>query len=289
MTWKWKIGDPVDDSNGGTMDAMNWGHGSDDEDNDSDSQYYSSNNNYNFNIPSLSPEQKYKIWLSNKKDRYEHKLKEARKQTDDKYRIRYYLEAMKYAWEYFEESEKWGVTVDGMPDKKHLLSKEDVRWISQKHYDEFYRFHILSTDQTENPERFLKESGNGDVIRKNEEIREERSIEATRRMGFEHTRNLKKDYFEHIQKANDLVLENKSAKAIKEYQKAIEKHDKFFQSDYLNLEMKRNMPKKSLTSEAVDHIMIIYRKTHPLLTSNRTVERLTVRLSICLARTGMSV
>ena len=32
MTWEWKIGDPVDDSNGGTMDAMNWGHGFDDDD-----------------------------------------------------------------------------------------------------------------------------------------------------------------------------------------------------------------------------------------------------------------
>lgn len=30
MTWEWKIGDPVDDANGGTMDAMNWGHGGDD-------------------------------------------------------------------------------------------------------------------------------------------------------------------------------------------------------------------------------------------------------------------
>ena len=26
MTWEWKIGDPVDDANGGTMDAQNW-HG----------------------------------------------------------------------------------------------------------------------------------------------------------------------------------------------------------------------------------------------------------------------
>ena len=34
MTWEWKIGDPVDDSNGGTMEAMNWGHGSDDENED---------------------------------------------------------------------------------------------------------------------------------------------------------------------------------------------------------------------------------------------------------------
>ncbi|WP_407375195.1 HIRAN domain-containing protein [Methanobrevibacter sp.] len=35
MTWEWKIGDPVDDANGGSMDAMNWGHGRDDEEGDS--------------------------------------------------------------------------------------------------------------------------------------------------------------------------------------------------------------------------------------------------------------
>lgn len=32
MTWEWKIGDPVDDSNGGSMDAQNWGHGNYDDD-----------------------------------------------------------------------------------------------------------------------------------------------------------------------------------------------------------------------------------------------------------------
>lgn len=32
MTWEWKIGDPVDDATGGSMDAMNWGHGRDDGD-----------------------------------------------------------------------------------------------------------------------------------------------------------------------------------------------------------------------------------------------------------------
>ncbi len=31
MTWEWQIGDPVDDSNGGTMDAQNWGNGYDDD------------------------------------------------------------------------------------------------------------------------------------------------------------------------------------------------------------------------------------------------------------------
>lgn len=31
MGLDWQIGDPVDDANGGTMDAQNWGHGSDDD------------------------------------------------------------------------------------------------------------------------------------------------------------------------------------------------------------------------------------------------------------------
>ena len=31
MTWEWKIGDPVDDATGGSMDAMNWGHGGGDD------------------------------------------------------------------------------------------------------------------------------------------------------------------------------------------------------------------------------------------------------------------
>ena len=278
MTWEWKIGDPVDDATGGSMDAMNWGHGSDDEDNDSDRRDYSGNNDYAGYMPNISPEEINRSRLRSKMSMYESKLKEARKQTTDEYRIKYYLEALEYADEYFRQSEKLGITVEEMPDRKHLLSKNDVEWISQKHYDEFYKLHILSTDQTENLERLLKESGNGYVIKNNEELRKKRSKEATRRRGIEHTRYLKKDYFERIQKANDLALKNKFSKAIRQYQKAVDEHDEFFQSEYLNVEMKRNMPEKSLTPEAVDHIMIIYEKTHPLLTSNRNNRKINAQI-----------
>ena len=43
MTWEWKIGDPVDDANGGTMDPMNWGNGSDD-DTDYDEDWFNEEN-----------------------------------------------------------------------------------------------------------------------------------------------------------------------------------------------------------------------------------------------------
>lgn len=48
MTWEWKIGDPVDDATGGSMDAMNWGHGQDEDDSNDDEDFdsYSKVNEY---------------------------------------------------------------------------------------------------------------------------------------------------------------------------------------------------------------------------------------------------
>ena len=269
MTWEWKIGDPVDDSNGGTMDAMNWGHGEDEVADNYTSGNYENHNSYGGYRPQLSREQKNRRRLSYKKDDYERKLKEARRQTNDEYKIRYYGEALKCAEEYFEESEKLGITVDGMPDRNHLLSKDDIEWISKKHYDEFFKLHILSTDQTENLEKLLKESGNGERIKRNEETHRARNEENARRMGINHAKYLMDDYFKRIKKANELVLKNKPRHAIKEYQKAIGSYEEFFQSDYATNTMKRQMPERRLTSDDVDNIMTIYKKTHPLLTSNK--------------------
>ena len=269
MTWEWKIGDPVDDSNGGTMDAMNWGHGSDDEEDDHSSESNGGHSSYGSYRPQPSREQRNLRRLSYKKDDYERKLKEARRQTNDEYRIKYYGEALKCAEEYFEESEKLGITVDGMPDRKHLLSKDDIEWISKKHYDEFFKLHILSTDQTANLEKLLKESGNGERIKSNEETRRTRSEENARRRGIDYAKYLMEDYFKHIEKANELILKNKPRHAIKQYQKAISSYEDFFQSNYATNTMKRQMPERKLTSDDVDKIMIIYKKTHPLLTSNK--------------------
>ena len=161
-----------------------------------------------------------------------------------------------------------------MPDRNNLLSKEDVEWISKKHYDEFFKLHILSTDQTENLEKLLKESGNGERIKNNEDTRRARMEENARRMGIDHAKYLIDDYFKRIEKANELVLKNKPRHAIKQYQKAISSYEEFFQSNYATKTMKRQMPEKNLTPEAVDNILTIYKKTHPLLTSNKTDVRI---------------
>ena len=274
MTWEWQIGDPVDDSNGGTMDAMNWGHGSDDEDDSCYSVSDDGPSSYGGYRPQVSREQINRNRLAFKKDQYERKLKEARNQTRDEFRIKYYCEALEYANEYFEQSKKLGITVDGMPDRNHLLSESDVEWISKKHYDEFYKLHILSTDQTENLEKLLKGSGNGERIKRNEETRRARNKENARKMGIDHARYLHEDYFKRIEKANEFALKNKPRHAIKEYQKAVTDYEHFFKSRYATDSMKRKMPEKSLTPEAVDNIMTIYTKNNPLIKSNKVNERI---------------
>ena len=270
---EWHIGDPVDWGDG-WMDAQNWGRGGDDEDDRYVSESHGGSDSYGGYRPQPSREEFNRRMLNNKKGAYERKLKEARNETNDEYRIRDYGEALKYADEYFAESERLGITIDGMPDRDDLLSKDDVDWISKKHYDEFFKLHILSTDQTENLENLLKQSGNGHVIKSNEETRRARSKEASRRMAIDRAKYLIDDYFNRIEKANGLALKNKPRHAIKEYQMAIRFYEEFFQNSYATDTMKRQMPEKSLTPDAVDHIMIIYKKTHPLLTSNKINEKI---------------
>ncbi|MDO5811430.1 MAG: hypothetical protein Q4Q37_10070 [Methanobrevibacter sp.] len=265
---EWHIGDPVDWGDG-WMDAQNWGRGGDDEDDNYDSGSYGGSSSYGGSRPHADPEKLKRFRLNSKKEAYERYLKLARNQTDDEYRIRDYCEALECANEYFAESERLGITIEGMPDRNHLLSEDDVDWISKKHYDEFYKLHILSTDQTENLERLLKESSNGNRIVINNNIRRQKSIEAAKRRSIEHVKHLKEDYFKRIEKANELALKNKPHKAIKEYQNAIDAYEEFFQSCYATDDMKREMPDKSLTTGDVDNIMTIYKKTHPLLTSNK--------------------
>lgn len=208
--------------------------------------------------------------LESKKRMYESKLEEARQQKDPKYRIKYYGEALKYAKEYWRDSERNGITIEGMPDINNIFSNEDVDWISKKHYDECYKLHILSIDQTENLENLLRESGNGDRISSNEATRRRIKKENARRWAIERTKRLRESYFKHIAKANESVLEDKPKRAIKEYRMAIRDYEEYFETDYTKDGKRSEMPEKSLTDEALDHIVILYVITHPRLTSRKS-------------------
>ena len=277
MTWEWEIGDPVDDSNGGTMDAMNWGHGGDDDD-DCGSGNYGGSGGYGGYAPRIDPEVRNRRNLGYKKNAYERKLKEAREATNDDYRIKYYGEALEYAKEYFKLSERLGITIEGMPDRDRLLSKSDVDWISQKHYDEFYKLHILSTDQRENLENLLKESGNAERITENEETRRQRSEEASRRYEINQTISLREDYFRCIEKANDYALKNQPHHALKQYRNAVRDYEQYYNRDYSKDSKESEMPAMRLTPDAIDNIMNLYIKSHPLLKSDKNNKRINAEI-----------
>lgn len=196
-------------------------------------------------------------------------MKEAREAKNYQYRIKYYGEALEYAQDYFKKSEKFGITVEGMPDKNHLLSKSDVDWISEKLFEERYKFHIFNTDQTENLVKLLKESGNARRIKKNEEIRRQIAEENARIREIDYTISLREYYFRHIEKANELALKNKPCPALKQYIRAVRDYEKYYNGDYSKDSRESEMPAMRLTPEAVDNIMTLYIKSHPLLKSDK--------------------
>lgn len=239
-------------------------------DSEEETYYHSSSSRgYGGYTPYIDPIERDKRRIQSRKNSLDWKLKEARDQKNHDIRIKYYLKALEYADDYFEESERTGMTADGLSDRKSIFSKEDIDWISQQHYNEYGRLHILSIDQTENLEKLLNESGNAHKIRQNEMTRQKRHEEYLKEMKIQNVINLRKNYFKHIEKANELVLKDKPKKAMKEYRKALEDYEKYFKSDYGVDSQKNKMHDKKFTTEAVDNIMKLYIKTHPLLTSRQ--------------------
>lgn len=98
------------------MDAMNWGHGGGDDEENNYSESHVGYGGYASNRPRVSPEEMNRRILSSRKSSYEGKLKKAREQTNDEKRIEYYLEALEYGRQYFEESRNRGISIEGMPD-----------------------------------------------------------------------------------------------------------------------------------------------------------------------------
>lgn len=105
------------------------------------------------------------------------------------------------------------------------------------------------------------------------ETRRRISEDNARRRDIDHAKYLNEDYFECIEKVNEYVLKNKPRHAVDKYEEAIIDYERFFESPYAKNAMNRKMPDKSLTCEAVDHIMIIYKNTHPLLKSDKVSEK----------------
>lgn len=205
---------------------------------------------------------------------YEDNLERARKSKDGHARVMYYGDALRYAQGYWKHSGEYGCAIDGMPDINSIFSAEDISWMSDKHYASHFSIPLWSIDETEELEVILKATGNAGRVWENyNRIHDKRKADSLQdkvnRLRFK-----RESYFEHIGKANDAVEDKNPKNAMKEYRKAIEEYDSYMASDNNLDECRSSMPEDKLTSDAADHLVELYRQTHPLLTSCETYHQI---------------
>ena len=219
--------------------------------------------------PNCGDDERQKRNLEYDKRRYEDSLELARNESDVGYRLKHYSEAIDNAERYHASSERYGIRIEGMCDEEHPLQYEDIQWLSKKHYENLNRFTLFGNDELDKIDEILKRSGNVNVIRQNESRLRAENEERAKQRSIERAKSLRKSYFEHVEKANSAVDEDKPKKAIKEYRKADSDWIEYFNHDYKKDPHKNKMPEDKFTEDTVRHMMELYVRTHPLLTSKK--------------------
>ena len=199
---------------------------------------------------------------------YESSLQSARKEDNYKFRLKHYNNALEHVRKYWNTSKRCGMNPCPMPDRSNPLPDIDVEWLKKRHYISLSKG-LFKNDEKDALEEFLERSGYADVITENKSRYAEYCKASAASFRIERAKILRKDYFKHIEKANAAVDEDKLKKAMKEYRKAQTCWINYFHYDYKNDFHRDKMPEGKFTSHTVEHMMVIYVKTHPLLTSKK--------------------
>ena len=105
--------------------------------------------------------------LESFKSVYEDSLKNARNSNKDRLKIQYYKESLKFINDYWWHVERFGFSIEGVPDLKNALSNSDIDACTKIHYDHIKKFSLFKDDIIEDCEEILNKTGNGDRISKN--------------------------------------------------------------------------------------------------------------------------
>ena len=219
-----------------------------------------------------SPEsikQRRKRDLKRQCENYEASINAARNENNDNSRRKHYGDALEHVGKYSRLSESYGMSPCDMPNMKHALSDADVEWLGQRHYESQHKFALFGNDEKDELEDILKRSGNEMVIRQNKSRYDALRRANAQRREIEDTKQLRRDYFEHVKKANAAVDDGKIKRAMKEYRKADYCWCEYFKRNYRKDSNSEEMPENKFFDDAVDHMMVIYLKTHPILTSKK--------------------
>ena len=219
-----------------------------------------------------SPEsikQRRKRDLKRQCENYEASINAARNENNDNSRRKHYGDALEHVGKYSRLSESYGMSPCDMPNMKHALSDADVEWLGQRHYESQHKLALFGNDEKDELEDILKRSGNEMVIRQNKSRYDALRRANAQRREIEDTKQLRRDYFEHVKKANAAVDDGKIKRAMKEYRKADYCWCEYFKRNYRKDSNSEEMPENKFFDDAVDHMMVIYLKTHPILTSKK--------------------
>ncbi len=219
-----------------------------------------------------SPEsikQRRKRDLKRQCENYEASINAARNENNDNSRRKHYGDALEHVGKYSRLSESYGMSPCDMPNMKHALSDADVEWLGQRHYESQHKLALFGNDEKDELEDILKRSGNEMVIRQNKSRYDALRRANAQRREIEDTKQLRRDYFEHVKKANAAVDDGKIKRAMKEYRKADYCWCEYFKRNYRKDSNSEEMPENKFFDDAVDHMMVIYVETHPILTSKK--------------------
>lgn len=234
-----------------------------------DSYEYSGSSGYYYNPSPESIMESQKRNMRWKRDEYEASINAARGENDSKSRLDHYNDALNQVEEYWKISKRSGMDPCDMPRVKRALSDADVEWLRQRHYESQQKFSLFGNDETDELEHILERSGNKRVIRENKSRYRDLLRANEERYRIESIKNLRREYFEHIKKANRAVDDGKLNKAMKEYRRADNCWGEYFTRQYRKDSQWSEMPKNKFPPDAVDHMMVLYVKTHPIVTSNK--------------------
>lgn len=194
-------------------------------------------------------------------------LEQARNAHYDSDKIEYYKKALKRAEDYISYRKVHGLDT-WITSAADFFTQLDINIISRIHCDsQIHYFLSPSYDLIRDCEEILERTGNGDIVSKNNQLVEKRKREIEIENKKSRIKKLREDYFKHLKWAQGNMEKNKFTNAFNEYKKAFDCYDSYFKQEYDLDEDHDLMPDKRLSQAIVDDLLVIYKNTHPLLTS----------------------
>ena len=133
-------------------------------------------------------------------------------------------------------------------------------------------------------ESILRESGQDNIISQNRELAKNKTKD--------HIQHLRRRYYDILSSANKSAVSdsrfNFSAKfSIKQYKEAIKVHEEYFNSQYKKYDDKYYIlpqPPERFTDEAIHYLLILYKKSHPLVSSSKSDSEINLEISKMLMK-----